>query len=108
MDGVVTGTITLPESRLTVGPNAHVVADVEAQEVVVFGSLEGNLRASGRIELRQSAVVKGDIVAAKLAIEENACVKGRVTMREAVAETSPARLPRMENPATDKATLSLT
>ena len=80
MDGTVEGTITLPESRLTVGPNARVLADLAAQDVVIYGFVEGNIRATGRIELRESAVVKGDIAAERLSIEENASIKGRVEL----------------------------
>jgi cytoskeletal protein CcmA (bactofilin family) len=82
MDGVVEGTIALPESRLTVGPNARVMADIEARDVVVYGLVEGNIRAAGRIELRESAVVRGDIAAERLSIEENASIKGRVELSE--------------------------
>jgi cytoskeletal protein CcmA (bactofilin family) len=107
MDGVVEGTIALPESRLTVGPNARVLADVDAREVVIFGLVEGNLRAAGRIELRESAVVKGDIVAARLSIEENACMKGRVELLDAVQAVGSRRLPGMEDAAPDAAVLNL-
>lgn len=82
MDGTVEGTISLPGSRLTLGPNARVMADMEAQDVVVYGFVEGNIRAAGRIELRESAVVKGDITAERLSIEENASIKGRVELAE--------------------------
>jgi cytoskeletal protein CcmA (bactofilin family) len=107
MDGVVEGTIALPENRLTVGPNARVMADVNAHEVVIFGLVEGNLRASGRIELRASAVVKGDIVAERLSIEENASMKGRVDLSEVAAEAVPARLPGTQDPASDAELLDL-
>ena len=50
MDGLVEGTIALPENRLTVGPNARIQADVDARDVVIFGSVEGNLHATGRVE----------------------------------------------------------
>jgi cytoskeletal protein CcmA (bactofilin family) len=82
MDGTVEGTITLSGSRLTVGPNARLMADLNAQDVVVYGFVEGNIRAAGRIELRESAVVKGDIAAERLSIEENASIKGRVELAE--------------------------
>jgi cytoskeletal protein CcmA (bactofilin family) len=91
MDGVVEGTISLPESRLTVGPNARVLADLEAHDVIIYGRVEGNIRAAGRIELRESAVVKGDIVAERLSIEENASIKGKVELSEIAV--SPARHP---------------
>lgn len=88
-DGVVEGTISLPESRLTIGPNARIQADVAAHDVVIYGLVEGNIRASGRIELRESAVVKGDIVAGRLSIEENASIKGKVELSEAAASPAP-------------------
>jgi cytoskeletal protein CcmA (bactofilin family) len=83
MDGIVEGTIALPGSRLTIGPNGRVLADIAAQDVVIYGVVEGNVRATGRIELRESAVVKGDIAAERLSIEENASIKGRVELSEA-------------------------
>jgi len=82
VDGVVEGTITLLESRLTVGPNAQVRADVKAHEVVIHGSVEGNVLGLGRIELRETAVVKGDLRAERLSIEENASMEGRVELVE--------------------------
>jgi cytoskeletal protein CcmA (bactofilin family) len=89
IDGDIEGTVTLPESRLTVGPNARVRADVNAREVVVFGHLTGNVKATGRVELRQSALVKGDILAGRLSIEESAVLTGRVELK-ATPETSKA------------------
>jgi cytoskeletal protein CcmA (bactofilin family) len=82
MDGTIEGTIKLPDSRLTVGPNGHVMADMEARDIVIYGLVQGNIRASGRLELRESAEVKGDIHAERLSIEENASLKGRVELSE--------------------------
>jgi cytoskeletal protein CcmA (bactofilin family) len=83
VDGVVEGTISLPESRLTVGPNAHVMADIDVRDIVVFGKVDGNITASGRIELRSSAMVLGDVFAGRMSIEENASIKGRVELSTA-------------------------
>ena len=79
------------EGRLTVGPNARLMADVQAREVVIFGLVEGNIRATGRIELRASAVVRGDLFAERLSIEENASVKGRVELLERTAGAGAVR-----------------
>jgi cytoskeletal protein CcmA (bactofilin family) len=86
MDGDIEGSITLPESRLTVGPNAHVRADIHARDVVVFGRLTGNVKAIGRVDLRESALVNGDIVASRLSIEETVVLKGKVELK-ATTET---------------------
>jgi cytoskeletal protein CcmA (bactofilin family) len=82
LDGEIEGTITLTESRLTVGPNARVRADINVQDVVVFGRLEGKINATGRLELRQSSTVVGDIVAGRLSIEESASLRGRVELTD--------------------------
>jgi cytoskeletal protein CcmA (bactofilin family) len=90
IDGDVEGTVTLPDSRLTIGPNAQVRADVNAQEVVIFGNLTGNISSTGRVDLRQSAVVKGDILAGRLCIEESAVLSGRVELKSASEAAKPA------------------
>jgi cytoskeletal protein CcmA (bactofilin family) len=93
IDGDVEGTVTLPESRLTIGPNARVRADLSVRDVIVFGHLTGNVKATGRVDLRQSAQVKGDILADRLSIEESAVLTGRVELKvtaEAVKPSAPA------------------
>ncbi len=47
----------------------------------IFGQLTGNVQATGRVELRQSAIVKGDILAGRLSIEESAVLTGRVELK---------------------------
>jgi cytoskeletal protein CcmA (bactofilin family) len=84
MDGDIEGTITLLESRLTVGPNARVRADIHARDVVVFGHLTGNVNATGRVDLREAAFVGGDIIAGRLSIEETVVLKGRVELKATV------------------------
>jgi cytoskeletal protein CcmA (bactofilin family) len=93
IDGDVEGTVTLPSSSLTIGPNARVRADISVREVIVFGHLTGNIQATGRVDLRQSAVVKGDILAGRLSIEESAVLTGRVELKatsEAPKPSTPA------------------
>ena len=52
LDGRVEGTVTLTEGRLTIGPNAHIAADLSAKDVLIMGHVQGNVVASGRVELR--------------------------------------------------------
>lgn len=82
LDGNFEGTIRLLENRLTLGPNAKVKANVEAGDIVIYGRLDGNAKASGRLELRDSAVLQGDILAGRLSIEENASMKGKVELTQ--------------------------
>ncbi len=80
MDGTLEGTVALTQSRLTIGPHGRVNADIKVQDLIVFGQLDGNVVATGRIELRQNAIVHGDIVANRLSIEESATIRGRVEL----------------------------
>jgi cytoskeletal protein CcmA (bactofilin family) len=91
VDGVVEGTITLTESRLTVGPNAKVKANVSARDVVVVGSLDGDIQATGRVELRSGANLVGDIHAVRLSIEENAMFSGKVDLAQPSGQGAPER-----------------
>jgi cytoskeletal protein CcmA (bactofilin family) len=78
VDGHVEGTITLIDSRLTIGPNAHVAANVSAKDVILLGQLSGNVTATGKVELRDGCDLVGDISAARLSIEESAAFRGKV------------------------------
>jgi cytoskeletal protein CcmA (bactofilin family) len=86
VDGRVEGTISLSESRLTIGPNADVVADLSAKDILVMGRVQGNLVASGRVELRSGCQVGGDIRALRLAVEDNAAFQGKVDLTQAVSK----------------------
>ena len=78
IDGQVEGSVDPKGNRLTIGPDGRLKANVTARAVVVQGTLEGNIQASERVDLKQSAVVVGDIVTQRISIEHGACIKGRI------------------------------
>jgi cytoskeletal protein CcmA (bactofilin family) len=83
VDGTVEGTVELPANALVIGPNGQARASVNAKSVTVQGKVDGNIRATERVELRKSAVITGDIAAQRIAIEEGAFFKGKVETQEA-------------------------
>jgi cytoskeletal protein CcmA (bactofilin family) len=88
VDGQIDGTVQLLGNSLTIGPNGRIHASVAAKNVTVGGSLEGDIKASERTEMRKSAVVNGDVQTRRIAIEEGAFFKGKL---EILAESkSPA------------------
>jgi cytoskeletal protein CcmA (bactofilin family) len=104
IDGQVEGTIELREHNLTVGPNGRVNANVNAKEVIVQGAVKGNIRAIDRVEIRKSGSVSGDLVAARIVIEDGAFFKGSIDIQKGgeakgggskPAESSPAAQPAM-------------
>jgi cytoskeletal protein CcmA (bactofilin family) len=92
VDGEIDGIIRLPAARLTVRAEGKVRATIVAQDVVVMGRVEGEIRATGRLELRAGAVVVGDVFATRLSMEEGAMLRGSVDPTKAaenVAEAKP-------------------
>jgi cytoskeletal protein CcmA (bactofilin family) len=95
IDGSVEGLIQLDERKLTVGATAKLTADVIAREVVVYGSVKGNLRAKDRIEIKKDGSVNGDLTTARIMIEDGAYFKGSIEIdKSAEKETSGAAFAR--------------
>ena len=97
VDGQVEGSLELAGNNLTVGPNGHVHADVNAKGVVVQGKLEGNIRTTDRVDLRKSAVVMGDILTQRIAIEDGAYFKGKVEILKEAARGEVKAEPKRES-----------
>jgi cytoskeletal protein CcmA (bactofilin family) len=95
VDGEVEGVIRLEGACLTVRPDGHVRATVIAQDVVVLGHVEGEIRASGLLHLRGTAVVQGDVYAARLSIEDGATLRGKADPSRASDPISDSELGQM-------------
>jgi len=78
IDGRLDGDVELPEHRLTVGQTGHVQGSIKAREIVILGSVQGNLEASERVEIKKNARVVGDLRAMRPVIEDEAYFKGNV------------------------------
>src|SRR5215831_5619853 len=83
IDGRVEGSITLAGNRVTVGRNGVVAANISAREIVVLGKVRGNLTASDRVDIRSDGSLTGDVVAARISIEDGAFFKGGIDIRKA-------------------------
>lgn len=92
LDGEMEGTVEVPEHRLTIGPHAKLAAGIRAREVVVLGSVEGNVEASEKIDIRKDAKLVGDIKTGGIIIEDGAYFKGSIDIvRAADASKQAAR-----------------
>ncbi len=78
IDGNVEGTVECLENRLTVGPHGMLQASIKAREVLAIGSVQGNVEATERIEIRKDAKLVGDIRTARIIIEDGAYFKGSI------------------------------
>lgn len=76
IDGRVEGTIEVRDHDLTIGPDADIHADIIARIVTVLGSVTGTVTASGKVDIRETGAVRGDIISPRLAIAEGATFEG--------------------------------
>src|SRR5665811_402619 len=91
IDGRVEGSINLSGNRVTIGRNGVVAANINAREIVVLGKVRGNLTASDRVDIRSDGSLTGDVVAARISIEDGAFFKGGIDIRKAcLLYTSPS------------------
>src|SRR5215471_7600442 len=101
IDGSVEGLVQLDERKLTVGPAAKLTADVIAREVVVYGTVKGNLRAKDRIEIKKDGSVNGDLTTARIMIEDGAYFKGSIEIdKSSEKESGGGSFARSTAPAT--------
>jgi len=77
LNGEVVGQIEL-DHRLIVGPQGKADATIKATEVVISGSVKGNVEATGRIVLRDGSNLVGDVRTAGIVIEDGAYFKGGI------------------------------
>lgn len=83
VSGRVEGRIDVPGHIVTIEPGAHVNADVTASNIVIAGTTVGSIVAAERVELRATAVVDGNVKAPRLAVDDGACLCGKVDVAAA-------------------------
>ena len=70
VDGRVEGTIEVPRHELTIGLKGTVEAPVLCRSIVVLGTVRGDIAATEKVVLRETASVCGSISAPRLEIAE--------------------------------------
>jgi cytoskeletal protein CcmA (bactofilin family) len=88
IDGTVEGSINFLEHRVTVGRSSRIRADIRAREVVVMGSVEGNIYCSDLLDVRADGSIKGHMITERIRIDDGACLKGTVEVHSAKRSAS--------------------
>jgi cytoskeletal protein CcmA (bactofilin family) len=78
IDGKVEGLLELKDHKLTVGPNGRADTNIKAREVVVQGTVHGNIDAQQKITIRKDGNVVGNIKTTGIIIEDDAYFKGNI------------------------------
>lgn len=79
INGNVIGKVTT-ESNLGIGQSAIAKADLEAENVVIAGTVEGNVKAKEKLEITESGKVQGNISAKVLSVLPGAFFSGQCEM----------------------------
>ena len=75
--GQVEGTVGI-DGSLTLVRGGHLVADTRAKEVLISGTVTGNVKARKRLVVRSGGTIEGQIEAGLLRVEEGAILRGTV------------------------------
>lgn len=100
LDGNVSGTL-VADDFLLIDRNSTVIADLNVQELIVRGTVKGNIRATRRVALEETARVEGDIETTAIEVRDGAQMVGKID----VARRAPLEAPgntRLDN-ATEEA-----
>ena len=93
IDGEVEGSVELKDNNITIGPNGRVNASLHARDIVVLGRVKGNVKAIERLELRKTGSLVGDIITARVVIEDGAYFKGSIDIQKAGAAAASSAAP---------------
>ena len=81
IDGRIEGKISFANSRITIGRHGEVVANITAKEVVVMGTVKGNVECSERLDMRAEGSLTGDVVTRLISVEAGAVMKGGIEVK---------------------------
>ena len=98
IDGRFTGRVRSEKGSLIVSAGGVVEANIEVAAAKINGTVNGDITATGRVELGRSARVRGNIQTPAIIIDEGAVFDGNCRMqpqaRPAAAQTPKAAEPR--------------
>ncbi len=65
-------------ANIFIGEKAKVVANVEAQDLMVNGEIKGNVKAKNYLSLGSTAKIQGDISYGEMSMEKGATINGQL------------------------------
>lgn len=92
--GEVEGAINMADAKVVVAESGNVVANILAKEIEVEGAVQGELRATDSVEIRESGRLTGNIRAPRVILSDGCQFKGNVDMEyKADQSADRARIP---------------
>src|SRR3954468_14693649 len=101
IDGKFKGEV-FTDDTLVIGEGAHVEAECDVGEIIIQGTVVGNIKAKRSIEIHAPGRVKGDLHTPSLQIDKGVIFEGRSFMENAAVAPRPAAGPTAAPPAPPK------
>ncbi len=80
IEGTVEGTVIMEGQNLTIGSEGEINANIHAQNIVINGKLTGDVLADELIEIKRSAIVKGNLIAPRIQLDDGGKFRGSMDM----------------------------
>jgi cytoskeletal protein CcmA (bactofilin family) len=90
IDGKFKGEV-FSDDVLVIGEGAYVEAEIDIGEVIIQGTVVGNIRAKRSIEIHAPGKVKGDLTTPSLQVDKGVIFEGRSFMEAAQKGALPAK-----------------
>jgi cytoskeletal protein CcmA (bactofilin family) len=75
VDGTIKGTLTC-NAKVIIGPNGFIEGEIKCQNAVVEGRFQGQLNVRELLNIRETAVVSGEVSYGKLIVQSGAVING--------------------------------
>lgn len=79
IDGIIKGDLT-GDSGVVIGNNGRIEGNILASEVVIYGTVNGNIEAI-KIELKKGSILNGNITVSNLVTEQGCSFNGSCAMK---------------------------
>jgi cytoskeletal protein CcmA (bactofilin family) len=87
IEGKIEGTVLMEGQNLSIGKEGEIEANVHAQTIIINGKLTGDVLADDIIEIRSSAVVKGNLIAPRIKLDDGGKFRGSMDMIDTEQES---------------------
>lgn len=86
IEGTVEGTVIMQGQDLSIGKEGEINANVHANNITVHGKLTGDVLANELIEIKSTAVVKGNLIAPRIQLDDGGKFRGSMDMTDGEQE----------------------
>ncbi|MBI4904481.1 MAG: polymer-forming cytoskeletal protein [Acidobacteria bacterium] len=89
IEGLVEGLVVVVGHRLTVGPKARIVGPVVADELVLMGTIDGDVEVKGKLAVHKDGHLAGDVRCYRIRIDDGAHFEGSVDVLDPTRADDP-------------------